>query len=175
MPAHAHTQQRSMWLRKRHHEGTQCDRAVTRSCETDRLSETAVLLVATVTRLDARTVRRRWERRPNLVRDADTASFTLDPGDREQVPDRQPWLPFDRPTRYVALRAAGTPATHSEQRRAHKRLRARDAIPTARSSRTLSNTTRSNCASSTLLASAHPASSSPRRRRPPRHTPSSAA
>ena len=68
-----------MWLRKRHHEGTQCDRAVTRSCETDRLSEMAALLVAIVTPLNARTVRPRRERRPHLVRDADTASFTLDP------------------------------------------------------------------------------------------------
>jgi hypothetical protein len=75
--------------------GTECDRAVTRSCKTDRLSETAVLLVAFVTRLDARTVRRRREGRPNLVLDADTARFTLDPGDLEQVPDRQPGLPFD--------------------------------------------------------------------------------
>ena len=66
-----------------------------RAPETDRLSETAVLLAAIVTRLDARTVRRRRERRPNLVRDADTASFTLNAGDREQMPDRQPGLRFD--------------------------------------------------------------------------------
>lgn len=38
-PAHTHTQHRSMWMRKRHHEGTPCDRAATRSCETVILRE----------------------------------------------------------------------------------------------------------------------------------------
>ena len=55
----------------------------------------AVLLVAIVTPLNAGTVRPRRERRPYPVSDADTASFTLDPGDHERIFDRQPGLLFD--------------------------------------------------------------------------------
>ena len=64
-----------------------------RSCETERLAEPVVCVVAIVPRVDPRTTGERLERRADRVGDSDMPIVTLDGGDRERVAVRQRWLP----------------------------------------------------------------------------------
>lgn len=92
-PAHAHTQDRSAWLRKRHREET--GGAVDRFRGAERATDVVVCVVAIVSRLAARTGSMRWEWWADRVPDADAITVAHDAGDHQRVADRQRWFLFN--------------------------------------------------------------------------------